>query len=299
MVVELLFSVALMGANVAEPNQVTHLETLDVATDLYEQHEYEKSIRFAEQVNRDAREYNTAKLLLAKNHLALKNTKQAEAIITEMASLKVDRHLTLPLRLELMYLKQQHIELLFYKPIDVTQKRLKSLILLYRGYAYSGLGDELLAEGEFKQAISWDPANMDAITALASLRLTQRRYLDSMQLVDEVLLKDPLNQPALLIKTNILSQQGNASQALAIADILIKESPHNAQGLLARAALNLELGQYALSFADIEQVMQLYPNEPMAHYLKMQSLQGLGQEREAVKTAEHLTHLLSLIPSEV
>ena len=106
MVLELLFSVALMGANVAEPNQVTHLETLDVATDLYEQHEYEKSIRFAEQVNRDAREYNTAKLLLAKNHLALKNTKQAEAIITEMASLKVDRHLTLPLRLELMYLKE-------------------------------------------------------------------------------------------------------------------------------------------------------------------------------------------------
>jgi tetratricopeptide (TPR) repeat protein len=105
--------------------------------------------------------------------------------------------------------KQAVINLERSRRLDISF-HLSSLVM---GLCFSKMNDLKAAETNFLNVIVTDPSNRVAVTALAIIYFNEKRYDESLNLVDKLLLPDPENIRLLELKTTLLYRTGRIDES--------------------------------------------------------------------------------------
>lgn len=136
-----------------------------------------------------------------------------------------------------------------------------------RGRALAGRGDHEEAEAAFTQAEELDGNAPSVKVDLARALFRKGRLAEAFAKVDAALEIDPNNVPALLFKGEAVRLTQSLETALPYFQRVLELEPGNATAKLERAATLLDLEREDEARRDIDDVYNIYPEHPLAHYL--------------------------------
>lgn len=240
-----------------------------------------------------------SRILMAEILIAQGNGAGAEIELEFAAQGNADDKKIVPLLLEAYLLQNKHDQVINKASIIEGEDKLSSKILVLKGRALFQKNSPMLALAEYKQALSLNSRNADAMLGLAQVYYKRNQYDMSMKFIDETLSISPLNTNAMQMKASIFQLKGEINEAiLAISDAININEKHF-PALLTRAGIFIEQKQYEDALNDLQVILTDIPNEPRANYLKAVASQALGLNEEFVKTASHLDVVLTGIPEDV
>jgi len=166
-------------------------------------------------------------------------------------------------------------------------------LTLQRGRAHLGLGALLEARTEFHVAQNAQPSEQ-AKLGLARVALAERDRATADKLVAEALASDPKSIEALMLRAQLLRQDGKPDEAAAVYTQAIKLKPKDGALLAEAAALDLARNRTEAAEPLVEQARKIAPKHPRVRYASALLALNLKRYEGAVKD---LVDLLRDVPN--
>jgi len=155
--------------------------------------------------------------------------------------------------------------------------------------------------GNFTAAL----ADCEALTTrqLDEVRLTQVRFLQAAAYaksqqpdrakiaLEDILRRDPNNVSANLLLAGVLEDLGQPNAALNHLNLFIAAHPTDADGLVARAELQVRTGQTVAAQADYDAAIRLRPNEAELYVDRAKTFLSIGAKTAARRDLERAVAL--------
>lgn len=178
-------------------------------------------------------------------------------------------------------------------------------LMIQKGIAFYRAGKLQSAEGAFREVLSRDPRNIDALQLLGVVVFEQGQAREGERLIRKALRKNPKVPHLHFNLGNMQRAQGKSADALASYRQALKLDPNNEWILNNLGAVCAELGRLDEAFGFYKKGMGLNPNNPSLLSNFGQALWRAGKNQEALAALqkaleiapEHvdaLTHLGSL-----
>ena len=145
-----------------------------------------------------------------------------------------------------------------------------------RGRAHYELAQHDAAELEFQQAAASAPQRSEAPLGRALVATAQNRYDDALALVNEALRLAPRSAEAWFRKGEILREHGADADALRAYSQALTIDPNALRVRVARAGVNLKMGEREAALADVQFVSQRNPRDLSAAFLRWQIYERAG-----------------------
>jgi protein O-GlcNAc transferase len=149
------------------------------------------------------------------------------------------------------------------------------------GVALSELEEPEAAEGAFREAMKLGDTSAEVKAHLALAISDQGRWDEALRVVEEVLVQDPSDAQALVVKSGTLLQLNRGEDALAAARLAIDAHPDKEESRGALAWALLKVGQPAEALSTFESL------QPSHHHVDVSAgrgaaLSALGRHEEAM-----------------
>jgi tetratricopeptide (TPR) repeat protein len=150
--------------------------------------------------------------------------------------------------------------------------------------AATALCDNKLAVAEriLKDFLKANPTNVPAIRMLAEVAARLGRYGDAERLLARCLALAPSFTVARANYAVVLHRQNKAQEAIAQADILLRDDPGNPSYRALKGAAFGQIGEYAKAIAAYEEVLRKFPNQPRAWLSYGHSLKAVGRQKDCI-----------------
>ncbi len=154
------------------------------------------------------------------------------------------------------------------KPDSASKPEVQASILVLRGDAFIGLGNREDAAASFEEAQKTDPAYLGAILGQARLQAAEGKLDAALNLVGQVITKDPRNVDAWIMKGDMYRATDKTDAAADAYKQAAAIDSKNPQAHANLAALYVTTGQMDLAQTEIATFEKLYPNSLMGKYLQ-------------------------------
>lgn len=130
--------------------------------------------------------------------------------------------------------------------------------------AYLKDGHFALAQQEFNKALAADPHNFRALYGLGTMDYQQSRYPVAIPYLRRAVAVAPHDvEPALTLGA-CYQKSGNAAQANAIYQQILKQDPKNARALFNLGDMNIDLMRYPVARQYFEKILTVAPTSFLA-----------------------------------
>lgn len=110
--------------------------------------------------------------------------------------------------------------------------------------------------------------DVPTLLSAATLDARQHQSAEAEKLVDEVLVQEPANLPAILIKIEMRKAAKDTDAELTLANKAVEIDSHGVRGKLARISVYYDLKNDTKALEDINAVLTAVPKQPLAIYFK-------------------------------
>jgi len=191
------------------------------------------------------------------------------------------------------------------KTIEIAQSALspqeRADYAYTQGEAYSQDGKPKKAVELFKEALVFDPESSALKVRLAAELVRVGSIRESMELVEEVVQKEPRHVKALLLKASILGALKNNSEAIRTFEALLLVEPDNADAITSLGALYAEEQKYDLAIEEFRKLTTLknYSSPEVAYYYLGRIFEEKSDKRALSEALLAYSRALELKPSYV
>jgi tetratricopeptide (TPR) repeat protein len=166
--------------------------------------------------------------------------------------------------------------------------------IFHEGVNAFNSGDPEGAKARFQQALALDPEIVQAYANLAQLFLREGNAKQAAANADEVLARTPGDATALRVRYDASLRMGDQDGAQkALAGLVEADPQWAAANLLDHAAELFNEGHTEQAAVVLEELLEIAPDEPMAHYMLGLCLNSTGDMASA---KPHLERFLELAP---
>jgi len=238
-----------------------------------------------------------ARLLLGKTYLRQKDGLSAEKELRRAQELGVAREAVLvPLGRALLMTGQSDKLLQTITHEAGDSSALKVDILLLQGQAYLATGKLAMADKRFVEALELKPTAAEALLGKARIVYQNQDTAGATELVARALSSDPDYAEAWALKGELLRNSGQQQEAVTAFQKAIDVEPGNVPARSGRAMAHLALGEPHQANADIDWLLENYPNLYLTHYLNAL----LRYQQQQLKPAqESVQRALKLAPGHL
>ena len=269
------------------------------ASQLFEKGEYSAALDKIRNIKEHESKFAASRLLMSRIYLLQRKARQAEVEIKKISNSGMDTKVTLPILLESL-LSQSKYEAVMELAIPVFDSdAFNSEMYVYRGRAYHGMYERLLAINSYNEALQLKPKNENALLGLATIYSETGDLNTAMKFADAVLAIGNEKNEAALIKANLLFRRNELASTALIVDKLISENPKNYKARLIKAAIYIGQSEFNLALLELNDVLYHFPNEPVAKYLQVSALQARGNDSGAYEATQELRRLLDRVPKQI
>jgi len=210
----------------------------------------------------------TARLLLSQIFIEQGDGLAAEAELNKARSHSVDLE-----RLSHLYAQAYLLQRKFDSVIEVAKKgnrsnRLEAELALYRGQAYLGKGKLRSAEKDFELALVKDPMNQLALLGRSQVAFVSGNYREAYEIIEESLAIDKSFSNGWIMKANILQKVARFDEAEVALNNALEVEPEHFSAHISMAALLIQTGRYDEANKHVDLIIEEIPNEPRAGFLK-------------------------------
>jgi tetratricopeptide (TPR) repeat protein len=163
----------------------------------------------------------------------------------------------------------------------------------YRGQLAEKMKNYNQSEADYSTAITKDAAYTEAQLALASLRLLLNKPQDALSSCNTVLVNDPNNKQALLIRSRIYARLTEYPKAIDDLSKILFNNPDDKEMFMARGTYYQEFTQHQQAINDFSKALLIDPKYSEAIYKRAYSYEQVGDFKSAIKDYENLTALSS------
>lgn len=150
-------------------------------------------------------------------------------------------------------------------------------------YAAYTTGDYVLAEQKYRDALSLDPLNRDAILGAAAVRMTQQKYRQALDLYQRQLTRDPQDEYAHAGILSIASVEASSPELLSRVNDLLKTYPNAGHLHFLKGRLLAQRFRWAAAQASFFNAWSQNPERADYAYNLAISLDHIKQQNEALK----------------
>jgi len=155
-------------------------------------------------------------------------------------------------------------------------------VRLYRlGAESAARGDYYRALEHFRRALDRNPVYADALLACGEIYFLLEEFDQALPLADRALALSPGNAAAGILRGRILAGLGDYPAAEAAFRTALEREPHNVEGRLAKAELDILRGKNAAAAAEILETLNAAPNNRRALLSLAVLYQNTGNPAEA------------------
>ncbi len=237
-------------------------------------------------------------VLLGKALLLNGEVVAAEVALNEALRLGVSRaEVVLPLaRAALAQGKQKSlVELPVFSSAGLPPPVQVQLNLLRAG-AYADIGDVRSAMKSVDEARAIDSKLPEVWLAEVPMRIRTRQFREAEAAVDRALAIAPASAEALYQQGSIGHVQGDLRAALAAYNRALAADPAHIEARVARAGLQVDLGQSGEAEKDVAELRRLSPQEPRGAYLKALLAERANDAVTARSALNSVTSLIDPVP---
>jgi tetratricopeptide (TPR) repeat protein len=156
-------------------------------------------------------------------------------------------------------------------------------------------GDNAGAFAKFQEALNIDPNLQASQIGLATAALKLGKNAEAVAAAEAVLKNDPKNQQALRLRYNASLALGDKDRLFdALVGLADAEPATAAKGMLALAFEAYDANNRDVAKARFQKVLEVDPNQPLAHYYLALVLVNEGNTADAVS---HLEKFVALAPN--
>ncbi len=127
-----------------------------------------------------------------------------------------------------------------------------------------------------------------AKTKLASLWLLSKKTAEASKLIEDVLVEDPKNTDALLVRAALALANKDPDGGMADIRTLLGEDPGHLKALRLKAKAHLAKREIPLARESLEKAIQAHPQEAAANFELAQILAGTGELDDAIAVLEKM-----------
>ncbi len=207
-----------------------------------------------------------------------------------------DPHQVVPLLAQAMLVQQKYKDLLSDLQPDGKDAVLDASILVARGYAQSGMGDNAAAQASFALAEKTAPNAVEPLLAGANLLAKRGDLAGAQAMIDRAINAQPKSAEALLAKAEILRTKGDLKGSLAVLDQILTDQPGNIKALLDRVGLFIATNQPDKAKADLDAILKATPGNVQAIFLQAVLQAQTKDYKGADATLEKINSYLGRIP---
>lgn len=143
----------------------------------------------------------------------------------------------------------------------------RAVVMTLRGRAHMALNQLDLALEDFRTASELSPDSVSAMSGIARILIQQKKVDEAMEFVDKALEVDPEFPGAILLKGEMLRMSADFDGSIEQFAKILEKNPNHMEALLARAAALIDLNRELEAQRDIDKVMELAPQHPLALHL--------------------------------
>lgn len=122
----------------------------------------------------------------------------------------------------------------------------------------TGMSDRLAQEHP-QQALAWDPANPEALAALARQQLDRKEWSAARQTALRLLQTEPLSRQGFVILSKVAIAEGDVQGAEALSDIALRRAPHELGPPAWLLGEQLERGEYPQALELFDRIWRIAP----------------------------------------
>lgn len=177
---------------------------------------------------------------------------------------------------------------------DTSERRPR--LLLLRATAQEALHDTQAAHAALDEAARQAPALAEIPIAAANLALREKDYARASDAADRALALDGRAADALLVKAEVLAQQGRRPAALDLLTKAATADPKAYKVRLERAHLLLAAARTKDAALEIDAVLAAEPGNPAALYMQATMLAAAGDDPAADRTLQRISRQIATLP---
>lgn len=241
---------------------------------------------------KDDLNYLPARLLLGKILLKTGNLKSAEKEFEQAKRLHADSYAVTMSLVEVKLLLDKNDEAL---ALLKAQQHLNTDAQYYyfQANAYKALLQYDLSLAAYQQAIVMHPSKAQYHTALGDLWYRKENTTDAQLSLNQALLLDNNNIPALLLSSEIYKSLGKYEQAQEAIALIFSQEKNNKQALFSQASLFLAREQLPEALSTTLTLRELTPNDPYAKLLHSSIVAQQGNTKQARRILSEVKQQLS------
>ncbi|KMT66293.1 XrtA/PEP-CTERM system TPR-repeat protein PrsT [Catenovulum maritimum] len=263
-------------------------------------HKGESKAAVIELKNALQQDYNnvSARILLGKIYLA---NGEAEAAVKEFSLVKASR---VDLSLFAIEYGNALLSVADYtriiKEIKPTRQdeQLDASIYVLRGNAYQKLGKKTLSKDAFEQAKKLVPFHEGAILSEISLLMDMQQFDKAQSELEAILLDSPNNAQAWFLLAEISKIKGDLKVAIAKYIKAIQLNPKHQIARHTLIEIYLQQSELNLAFEQVNQLKQIWPNDPLNDYYQAILLLRQNKNAEAHSILAELSDKISALDSK-
>ena len=122
----------------------------------------------------------------------------------------------------------------------------------------TGLSDRMAQEHP-QQALAWDPANPEALAALARQQLDRKEWAAARETALRLLQTEPLSQQGFVVLSKVAVAEGDVQSAEVLSDIALHRAPHALGPPAWLMVEQLRQGHYAQAFDLLDRISRISP----------------------------------------
>lgn len=150
----------------------------------------------------------------------------------------------------------------------------------------TGMSDRL-AQEQPQQALAWDPANPEALVALAGQQLDHKQWAAARQTALRLLQTEPLSPQAFVVLSKVAIAEGDVEGADALSRIALRRAPHALGPPAWLLGQQLEQGDFAQALELVDRLWRIAPGMQARIYPVLTALAEKPEFADAL--AEKLT----------
>lgn len=283
------FPATLLLASALSPFQATHSDEIragqffEQAIQAQQNQNLPEAIIDLKNALQENPNYIAAHILLGEIHLKQKSLSEAEVQLTQAKQLGADQALIIKPLAELYLYQLKYQQLI--KEVDPSRfnRELQPTLHLFRGHAYSQLGELSEALNEYDMASQIDPEQIDALIGRANTLLRRSDIAGARTATDKVLKIKPEDPGVHFVIGSIKHSQGDLNGALTEYDAALATQPEHLDARLARIGILMDQHRDDQALRDLDYVKAHYAFDPRGSYLRSVILARNNQIDESIK----------------
>lgn len=273
-------------------------ELFELADKKFNQHQYDEAKIHLKNLLKEDPSNIPGRFLMVELLLAQEQSSLAQTELNIIEKLGGDYKQITLLRSKALLMQNKYNEILSLFDDNYIDQIYAAKMYVLKGMAHLGLRQLLLSEEAFEQALKLNPSNLDATLGLAQLKVNRFQYDAANKLVDQVLTTPFPPEKAWLLKAAIDQNLGYYEKALVSINKVLLENPENVNALILRATLLFELQNYTAAQDDALLILKKVPNEPRAKFIQAAIAVKDNDEVNSKKLIEEIAQTLSKISKE-